>query len=972
MTTPSEGISDCTFPRGSEWRKWDLHFHTPSSYDYKDKSVTNETIIRKLRDYNISAVAVTDHHIIDVDRIRSLQSLAGNELTVFPGIELRTDLGGSESIHLIGIFSERCDIETVWTKLQGQLNLTPADIEAKGNDKIYVDFGKAATIIGNLGGLVSVHAGRRSNSIENITNSELFKQALKLDLAEHHIDLFDIKRKESEHDYKEKVFPFIGNYPLVSGSDNHDVSNYSFPLPLWIRADPTFRGLCQIKIEPDSRIYLGDVPSQIVRVSTNKTKYLRKVTARKRELATTRETWFDCTIPLNPGLVAIIGNKGSGKSALADIIGLVGDTKDFKGFSFLTPGKFRNQKEKKAHDFEASLEWESGQVTPFMPLDLDPDPAQPERVKYLPQSHMETICNELQAGNGESAFDLELASVIFSHVPNVDKLGLSSLRELLRHKTDEAHNRIQHLRGKLSEVNEDIAVLEQMRSAPYRQRLEAELSEKRRELDVHLESRPKDVERPELDPLMQVELTTVNAGIDQLAKQRESLKSEELHLTEELASVQIRMEAARKLLAQIANFRADYDSFVSGARPACDILDILITDLLNLTIDTTKAELALTESQNQQVYLNRRLDKDDPLAIASRRLAMDQELIQLRNRLDVPGRHYQQYLVAQEEWKSRKSAIMGDEETPETLTYLHFKFDDLANVPQRLEHSRSIRREIAAEVHRILLSLGQQYRDLYAPVQQFISSYAVKNPDIEIQFGVNIANVGFESSFFDLVNQSRKGSFYGADDGRATLKSLFEMVDWESGEQVLAFADSISDRLNFDYRGDKRPEMAPADQLKKSVTPEQCYDYVFGFEYLHPRYRLQWGGQELEELSPGERGTLLLLFYLLVDKSDLPIVIDQPEENLDNQTVFRNLVPALKQARDRRQIIIVTHNPNLAVVCDADQVICASLDKKELNRVSYVSGSIESTSINQRIVDVLEGTRPAFDNREAKYSYRSS
>ena len=79
------------------------------------------------------------------------------------------------------------------------------------------------------------------------------------------------------------------------------------------------------------------------------------------------------------------------------------------------------------------------------------------------------------------------------------------------------------------------------------------------------------------------------------------------------------------------------------------------------------------------------------------------------------------------------------------------------------------------------------------------------------------------------------------------------------------------------------------------------------------------------------------------------------------------LVPAIKYAKERRQIIIVTHNPNLAVVCDADQVIHSRLDKTDGNRVSYKAGAIEDPTVTQLIVDVLEGTKPAFDLRDAKY-----
>jgi len=56
--------------RGSEWKRWDLHFHTPSSYDYGDKSVTNQNIIDKMHEFSISAFSVTDHHLIDIQRIK--------------------------------------------------------------------------------------------------------------------------------------------------------------------------------------------------------------------------------------------------------------------------------------------------------------------------------------------------------------------------------------------------------------------------------------------------------------------------------------------------------------------------------------------------------------------------------------------------------------------------------------------------------------------------------------------------------------------------------------------------------------------------------------------------------------------------------------------------------------------------------------------------------------------------------------
>ena len=135
---------------------------------------------------------------------------------------------------------------------------------------------------------------------------------------------------------------------------------------------------------------------------------------------------------------------------------------------------------------------------------------------------------------------------------------------------------------------------------------------------------------------------------------------------------------------------------------------------------------------------------------------------------------------------------------------------------------------------------------------------------------------------------------------------------------------------------------------------------------IQQKITLTFDGQEIGQLSPGERGLLLLVFYLLVDKDDIPIVIDQPEENLDNQTIFKILVKCIKKAKERRQVIMVTHNPNLAVVCDAEQIIHASCDKST-SRFWYESGAIEQPEIMERVVQILEGTEPAFRNRQSKY-----
>ena len=225
----------------------------------------------------------------------------------------------------------------------------------------------------------------------------------------------------------------------------------------------------------------------------------------------------------------------------------------------------------------------------------------------------------------------------------------------------------------------------------------------------------------------------------------------------------------------------------------------------------------------------------------------------------------------------------------------------------------------------------------------------------------------FEDRLFSLIQQGRRGTFCGVEEGQKKLRKMMREADFSTPQGVETFVAAIDEALAFDLRDDAKQPVGIADLVKKGVEPVDVYDFVFGLEYLFPRYALTWGDRTLDQLSPGERGALLLVFYLLVDNDTIPLVIDQPEENLDNESVYRMLVPCIKKAKERRQVIIVTHNPNLAVVCDADQVIYCEMDKPGGNRVIYTTGAIENPAMNHHIVDVLEGTRPAFDVRDAKY-----
>ncbi len=953
-------------PRGSIWRMWDLHYHTPSSYDVT-AAISNEDIVAELLGRQIAGVVITDHHTLDVKRIHALQAIAGDRLAVFPGIELRSELGGSEAVHYIGIFPPEADLQHIWTTLQGKLSITPKDVAAKGgDDTVYVDFQEGSQVIHTLGGVVSVHAGKKSNSIERISHATAYQRAVKIDLVEKCIDIFEAKDASDAQDYRSIVFPNIGTIrPVVVGSDKHHQPADASRAPCWIKADTTFSGLKRILGEPD-RVFIGPEPPAVDRQRTNATRYCNLLSFAKKSDSTLDEHWFLGDVPLNTGLVAIIGNKGSGKSALADSLGLIGNSPREKYFSFLHPDKFRRPRERKAEQFRATLRWLSGDLDECH-LSAQVDATSVETIKYIPQHYLEAICNEVAGGEG-SDFDKELKSVIFSHVPDDQRLECETFDQLMEFRTNETHEHIAILQRKIHDHNVRIVALEEQLTDEYRQSLEQQLRHKQAELAAHLNAntQPADVAAPDKDPTVEdqnAKLATEITGHRATLKQ---VEADIAGITEKNRQCLRRKALAEKLKAKLDNLQRTFDGFAASCEE-CAELGINLNELVAFEIRMDKVSNIITDSLLESTELSQKLLEDEYGTPAFARKELQEKIRALRQTMDVPNQRYQQYLEQLASWESRRKDIEGAADIAGSLKFFEAQIKELDALPESLATVKAQRVDTVRAIYGEIAALATTYASLYSPIEKTIAHDPLAQEGLQIGFSVPIIPKNFEERLFGLIHQGRRGTFCGVEEGQKRLRQMLREADFSAADGVLTFVVQMDNALRHDLRDAGSPAVRVAELVRKGTAPIDVYDYIFGLQYLFPRYALTWGSRTLDQLSPGERGALLLVFYLLVDNDTIPLVIDQPEENLDNESVYRMLVPCIKKAKEKRQVIIVTHNPNLAVVCDADQVVYSEMDKPGGNRVTYTAGAIENPVINRHIVDVLEGTRPAFDVRDAKY-----
>lgn len=127
---------------------------------------------------------------------------------------------------------------------------------------------------------------------------------------------------------------------------------------------------------------------------------------------------------------------------------------------------------------------------------------------------------------------------------------------------------------------------------------------------------------------------------------------------------------------------------------------------------------------------------------------------------------------------------------------------------------------------------------------------------------------------------------------------------------------------------------------------------------------IRYHGKPLKEHSLGQRASALMMFVLMQEGRDL-VMIDQPEDDLDNQTIYRDIIKFLRQRKESVQFVFATHNPNIPVLGDAEQVVsCGMYGQKE----DVMCGSLDVPDIRKRIVSVMEGGKEAFARRKEIYS----
>lgn len=949
------------YPKGSVWRKWDLHVHSPLSLlnNQFPKLPTGEpdweSFLSGLEASDLAVLGVTDYFTIDgYKKIREFKQ-AGRLASVhaiFPNVEFRLntlvsgrrDGSNQKRLNLHVIFSDEVSPQDIEEHFLHDLHfyyegnpqdrdetrkLKLSNIEALGarliqehqpfQDRTAREIGAMNIVVAHEEITKLLSGDSRFKDKYFIVFPEELFNLIDWDGQDHHVRKSILQKSDmvftsnrntiswclGRDPYTAGPIAFMSEFktlkPCVHGSDAHKIEEIGRPCArraeathrctepfqdchfryCWIKADPTFEGLKQIIYEPADRVRIQqDDPTPL------KSNYCIERIDVTQSTINSELTITKTSLDLNHGLVAVTGGKGSGKTALVDLIANCyvdrRSTGDANSFVKRVAGD--------KPDLSIKLAFRDGTI--YEKQLTDPGVFEESQIVYIAQGELERRIDD------NSDLDKYVRNLIFesSQVRNTVKayefenltLQVRQIQETLL----SIHDAIVQLEDATTQKAEDAAKLEIKQS-------EAELRDvktKLQELETHLSADKLDVSRQ---------------------------KQEEIgHL-----------EARKHLLIELDELLSDTLRFVE-------------VDLEHFNSQITRAnkilnDTALAEPLAALVY-------PDQIKMKSAIQSVAATLNDIIAKIDAKERELKQFESGTQE---HSKLLSRQRELEGRVQKATIKIHEIHKSRNELNTRRVERRQQFEKLLETIFALKTKYAEI---IELFGSEKAEVLSDLDF-----VAQLQFES----------RSLLQGAED---VLDN--RQVEVKGDDRVKSVFDKLLALYSGLTRGDVHTIVALVDEtdalteglktkLKKSqaISVTDLYKCLYG-TYLNVVPVVTYKQTALGKLSLGQKATVLIKIYLA--QGDNPIIIDSHDDHLDNEFIMEELVGAIRRAKEYRQVILASNNGNVVINSDADQIIMAN---RQDGVISYSAGSIENPAMRDRALKVLEGGQSAFRKRQQKY-----
>jgi energy-coupling factor transporter ATP-binding protein EcfA2 len=986
--------------RGSEWHRWEPHIHAPGTLfnnQFGDKDAWNRYVTELEKGApKIEAIAVTDYYLTDLYE-KFLEYKKAGRLSdvklVFPNVELRLDVAarsGFVNLHLLVSPEDPRHVEEVkrflarlqFTAYSDRFACTRDDLVRLGRradpkfkddcpalrhgatqfkvnlDQLRDEFKGSEWARSNILVAVAGSTGDGTSGLQQAADAVLRQE---IEAFAHIIFSSSPAQREfwlglrpgaSLEDLRTR---YGGCKPCLHGSDAHDHKSVGQPADKrysWIKGGIEFDALRQACIDPAGRAHVGEKPPACALPS----QVIHHVAIEDAEWAETPE------IPFNPGLVAVIGPRGSGKTALADTIAAGCDAipgHAWNADDAISPS-FLARAQSLIGSAKVTLMWGdgTGESRHLDGRDADGVLSFP-RARYLSQQFVEELCAAQGVSDG---LVKEIERVIFESHDEDERGGAIDFAELRDQKISRFRQAREREAHAIGDISDQIGI--ELEKESVVARLKNEVAEKRKLITRFTNDRsklvvkgtPAQIERhTELSEAAQ----KLRTRIQNFGNQRRTFVA----LQDEVLSMRATgaPEMLRKTRARHPNSGLDAEQW-----------DEFLLDYKGDVDESLDGYMAWTDEQIADLIgaAPPPGDPDVPL------IADDADLAALPlQAIDAEGKRLEALFsadkVVREQYAALTQRIARETSARDAL---QARLADAQGAAARRGELEVERDATYGRVFEAIIREQDALAGLYAPLMERLAaaSGTLKKLSFSVRRTADIESWGSVAEE-ELLDRRRTGPFQGRGSLiRHATRALKRA--WETGSAadvqaaMTAFMTEYHDSLMAHAPYLRTDEAEHREWLKRFSH------WLFSTDHIAVRYEIAYDSIDIRKLSPGTRGIVLLLLYLALDDGDdRPLVIDQPEENLDPKSVFDELVPLFIAAKSRRQVIMVTHNANLVINTDADQIIVATAGPHSgggLPSIRYVAGGLENADIRKAVCDILEGGEAAFRERARRLRVR--
>ncbi|WP_303148246.1 TrlF family AAA-like ATPase [uncultured Cloacibacillus sp.] len=931
--------------RGSVWRRWELHLHTP--FTKKADQYTGRTTDEKwdnfytsIADYigngseplrSICAIAITDYLSIDnYLKVCADKRLPDSVKLVFPNVELRMTPIASDSpinIHclfdpsIVGELEGRFFANLKFEYNHNKYSATKSELIRLGHDfqrdqslsdeeALKIGLSQYVISLETLSDVFKYNPQLKEKTIIVVSNrSSDGASGLRT-----HSDYFlgDISQLEatrrSIYQLSDMVFSsnpkdiayFLGEgpdsidvvkekcgsiMPCIHGCDAHTNEKVFNPADnrfCWIKADPTFEGLKQVLYEPKER----------VRISSNVPDEKPEYYVIDRVEIAGNADFSPEPIYFSDKLTCIIGGKSTGKSLLLHNMATAIDGKQVEKKLETAATNVKQIPELKVY-------WRDGICSD--------DKSKERKIVYIPQTYLNRLSDEEQETT-------EIDTIIQDIVLQDQKCN-EAYRLMLK---------------KISEQKQQIAKL----IVDFLQIV------KNRE---ELYERCKEIGDKEA---IKVELTKLNDQLEQLSK--------EYNVTEtEIAEYQSSIERARTLR----------ESFSVATKEIEQIQDI--QSVVDIKFSPNSAFAVFNELFDNAI--------DEVKKIADEAWAAKREEI-----LQVARKKCGDIELAISNYEKRiailKPKIDGNEQISKLSASIVKEQERLAKLYEYQTQLSTVQAQYKQNLNELSQSFSI-FSQIYLAYVDSINCGFISSTD-ELEFSVRkVLRIDqLMRKISDLLDNRSIGRFHAFN-----LREITE--DVLSTEHIEALIEAILTNSKDTL------------QLKGGCTVESALREILS-DWYNIDYVVRMDNDDIQDMSPGKKALVLLRLLISLAESRCPILIDQPEDDLDNRSIFDELIRFIKEKKVDRQIITVTHNANIVLGGDAELVIVANQQGKNAPNMQYrfeyrggsiednnpvveengevITGILNSKGIQEHICEILEGGEQAFALRQHKYHFIKS